>query len=117
MLIQHVLAVVPVRDIGVAREWYERLLGRGPDNNPMDILLEWQLTDRGWLQVTVDTARAGRAQVNLAVDDVTAAVSELAGRGVVTGEIVRANKGVEFCPIEDPDGNVVSLLGNFRIHY
>lgn len=117
MLIEHVLAVVPVLDIGVSREWYERLLGREPDNSPMDILVEWQLADHGWLQVTVDTARAGHGQVNLAVDDLTAAVRELAARGVVTGATVNANKGVDFCPIEGPDGNVVTLLGNFRVHY
>lgn len=55
MLINHVLAVVPVSDIAAARDWYERLLVREPDNRPMDVLVEWQLTDHGWLQVTVRT--------------------------------------------------------------
>lgn len=45
MLINHVLAVVPASDIATARDWYERLLARGPDNTPMDVLVEWQLTD------------------------------------------------------------------------
>ncbi len=55
--------------------------------------------------------------MNRAVDDVAAAVSELVGRGVWTGDIVTANKGVEFCAVGDTDGNVVSLIGNFRVRY
>jgi glyoxylase I family protein len=117
MNIDHVLAVVPVADIAVSREWYERLLGRGPDNTPMDILVEWQLADHGWLQVTVDTERAGTALVNLAVGDLAEAVADLVDRGVTAGEIVQVNKGVELCPVSDPDGNVVTLIGNFRVRY
>jgi glyoxylase I family protein len=117
VLINHVLAVVPVSDIATARGWYERVLGRQPDNTPMDILIEWQLADHGWLQVSVDPARAGRALVNLAVEDLTGAVDEVASRGIATGEIVQANKGVELCASEDPDGNVVTLIGNFRVRY
>jgi glyoxylase I family protein len=117
MLIDHVLAVVPVTDITIARDWYTRLVGREPDNTPMDTLVEWQLADRGWLQVTVDADRAGRGQLNLAVNDLRAAIEEIEGRGIVTGEVVHANKGVEFAPVSDPDGNVVSLLGNFRVRY
>lgn len=117
MLIDHVLAVVPVADMAASREWYGRLLGREPDNNPMPILVEWRVTDAGWLQVTVDETRAGTGLVNLAVDDLAEAVSELAGRGLAPGEIVPVNKGVEICSIADPDGNVVTLIGNFRVDY
>jgi glyoxylase I family protein len=117
MLIDHVLAVVPVSDITVATEWYARLVGREPDNNPMDTLVEWQLADRGWVQVTVDPGRAGHAQLNLAVADLAGAIEDVEARGIVTGEVVHANKGVEFCPVSDPDGNVISLLGNFRVQY
>lgn len=45
------------------------MLGREPDNSPMETLIEWQLTDHDWLQVTVDPSRAGTAMINLAVDD------------------------------------------------
>ena len=117
MIVDHVLAVVPVTDMAISREWYERLLGRKPDNNPMDVLVEWQLADHGWLQATVDTARAGTALVNLAVADLADVVVELVDRGVTPGEIVQANKGVELCSITDPDGNVVTLIGNFRVRY
>ena len=41
----------------------------------------------GWVQVTVDSDRAGSGLLNLAVDDLAATREELATRGVDTAEI------------------------------
>ncbi|MGG7103589.1 VOC family protein [Rhodococcus sp. 24CO] len=86
MSIDHVLAVVPVRDLAEAAQWYSSLFGRGPDNRPMVNLAEWRVTDTGWVQVMVDTRRAGLALLNLS-------------------------------SISDPDGNTLTFIGGFRIHY
>jgi glyoxylase I family protein len=115
-MITHVLAVVPVSDIAAAREWYEKLLGREPDNNPMDSLIEWQLADHGWLQVT-DAYAPGTASVNFAVDALADHMTDIADRGISHGQIVQANKGVELCTINDPDGNAITFIGNFRVKY
>jgi glyoxylase I family protein len=99
MTIEHVLAVVPVCDLERADAWYEALFGRPADNRPMPSLVEWQVTGGGWVQVTVDTR------------------DELATRGVDTAEVQVASKGVELSATTDPDGNVVTLIGNFRVKY
>lgn len=117
MKIANVLAVVSVSDIAIAREWYVRLIGREPDNNPMDSLIEWQLVDHGWVQVTSGSGQPGTAMLNLAVDDLADAIGEITDRGIATAETQSANKGVEICPIQDPDGNVITLIGNFRVQY
>lgn len=117
MAIEHVLAVVQVTDIERADAWYEALFGRPADNRPMATLVEWQVTDGGWVQVTADPDRAGSAQLNLAVDDLTAARDELGGRGLTPGEITGVSKGVELSALEDPDGNVITLIGSFRVDY
>lgn len=39
------------------------------------------------------------------------------GRGIETGELVDADKGVRLCSIDDPDGNTITLIGNFRERY
>ena len=117
MPIEHVLAVVPVSDVERADTWYEALFGRPADNRPMPSLLEWQVTGGGWVQVTVDTDRAGAGLLNLAVDDLTATMEELAARGVGTAEIQPVAKGVELSAMSDPDGNTITLIGNFRVHY
>lgn len=117
MRIEHVLAVVPVADIEVSRPWYEQLLGRPADNRPMEQLVEWRVTDNGWLQVTRDPDRAGSGLINFAVDDLAGWTAALAERGLTPGEIQPVNKGVELSAITDPDGNAITFIGNFRVDY
>lgn len=117
MAIEHVLAVIPVSDLERADAWYEALLGRPADNRPMPSLVEWQVTGAGWVQVTMDADRAGSGLLNLAVDDLAATRDELTRRGVDTAEIQPVNKGVELSATADPDGNVITLIGNFRVKY
>jgi glyoxylase I family protein len=117
MEIQHVLAVAPVTDLAAARSWYERLFGAEPTNTPMPTLVEWQVTDSGWVQLFTDPERAGTAAINLAVADLDAAVEELGRRGLAPGEVLTASKGVRLCPLTDPDGNTVTLIGGFRVVY
>jgi predicted enzyme related to lactoylglutathione lyase len=117
MSIEHVLAVLPVCEIAAANAFYEQLFGRPADNNPMPVLVEWQLLPHAWLQVTVDTQRAGSGQFNLAVDDLAGHLSELQQRGMTVGEIQPVNKGVELSSLTDPDGNTITLIGNFRVEY
>jgi predicted enzyme related to lactoylglutathione lyase len=113
----HLLSVVPVSDLEVSKAWYEKLFGRAADNNPMPVLVEWQVVPGGWVQVFVDDERAGTGLLNFAVDDLDAHVKEAADRGLAPGEIEDANKGVRLSTIHDPDGNVIRLIGNFRVDY
>jgi glyoxylase I family protein len=115
--VDYVLAVVAVRDIEVGRTWYSKLFGREPDNNPMSNLIEWQVTNGAWVQVTEDAQRAGNGMLNLAVSDIEEGARELCEMGIETGEIINANKGVRLCPITDPDSNKIQLVGNFRVKY
>jgi glyoxylase I family protein len=117
MTIEHVLAVVPVTDIDNAASWYEKLLGIAPNNRPMDSLVEWRITETGWLQVTSGTNGAGATFVNLAVDDLAEHLAALRDRGLEPGVIQNVNKGVQLSTINDPDGNTITFIGNFRAHY
>ena len=117
MTFEHVLAVVPVTDLDAARAFYEKLFGRAPDNNPMPVLVEWQVVPGGWVQVFVDEKRAGSGLVNFAVDDLEAHVAAAADHGLQPGEVEGVNKGVELATLTDPDGNLIRLIGNFRVEY
>jgi catechol 2,3-dioxygenase-like lactoylglutathione lyase family enzyme len=114
---EHVLSVVPVSDLEVSKAWYEKLFGRPTDNNPMPALVEWQVVPGGWVQVFIDEDRAGTGLLNFAVDDLAAHVRDAADRGLAPGEIEDANKGVQLATLKDPDGNVIRLIGNFRVDY
>ena len=118
MTIRHLLAVVPVANFDTAHAWYIRLLGRPADNAPMaGLLVEWQVIENGWLQLTHDETRAGTGLLNFAVDDLAAHLEQLRGRGFEPGEIVQANTGVQLSTIIDPDGNTITLSGQFRVVY
>ena len=115
--VDYVLAVVAVSDIEVGKSWYTELFGREPDNNPMPNLIEWQVTNGGWVQVTEDPQRAGNGMLNLAVSDIDDGARELRELGINAAEIITANKGVRLCPVTDPDNNKIQLVGNFRVKY
>jgi glyoxylase I family protein len=118
MSIDHVLAVVPVADFAAAHAWYERLFGFPADNLPIEgLLVEWRVTDRGWVQVTRDAERAGSARLNFAVDDLDQHVADVAGRGLAPAAIETVNKGVQLSTIRDPEGNTITFIGDFRVHY
>lgn len=117
MSIEHLLAVVPVSDLASANSWYEKLFGRPADNDPMPVLVEWQVVPGGWVQVFVDDERAGRGLLNFAVDDLEAHVARAAERGLEPGEIIEADKGVRLSALTDPDGNVIRFIGGFRVEY
>lgn len=117
MAIDHLLAVVAVSDLQAGREWYSSLFGRAPDNEPMPTLAEWQVVPQGWLQVFLDPDRAGSSLFNLAVDDLDAHLAAVAGRGLEPDAVVEANKGVRLSTLTDPDGNLIRLIGGFRVRY
>lgn len=117
MAIEHVLAVVPVSDIDASRRWYATLFGRDADNNPMDNLVEWQVVPGGWVQVFIDSDRAGTGLLNIAVDDLDGHRDQLRSQGIDAGPITDAAKGVRLSELHDPDGNVLRLVGGFRVVY
>ena len=118
MSIDHVLAVVPVADFEASSTWYERFFGRPADNLPMPgRLVEWRVTSAGWVQVTFDADRAGSALLNLAVDDLDRHIAGLSSQGLAPEPAETVNKGVRLSAITDPDGNRITLIGNFRIKY
>jgi glyoxylase I family protein len=118
MSIEHVLAVVPVADFDVAHAWYERLFGRSADNVPMKgVLVEWRVTDSGWVQVTLDTDRAGSGLLNFAVADLDQHLADLTAKGLTPGAVETVNKGVQLSALHDPDGNRITFIGHFRTQY
>lgn len=118
MTINHVLAVVAVSDFDTSHAWYQRLFDTPATNIPMPgNLAEWRVTDAGWLQVFHDPKRAGTSMVNFAVADLDRQHADLHARGLDTGEIIEANKGVRLCSVNDPDNNTVTFIGSFREQY
>ena len=56
--ITHLIAGVPVSELGAAIDWYSRLLGRPPDLRAGEEIL-WDIDEHATLFIEPDAARAG----------------------------------------------------------
>jgi predicted enzyme related to lactoylglutathione lyase len=105
-----IAAVVVTRDYTAARSWYSRLIGRGPDLEPVEGVAEWQIAPTGWLQLVEEPERAGRSMVRFGVADLDAQIAGLKADGIATSEPLVVADVVKVVDIADPDGNEVSFV-------
>jgi catechol 2,3-dioxygenase-like lactoylglutathione lyase family enzyme len=102
-------AGVRVSDLAAARSWYERLLGGEPAFFPNEVEAVWALADRRWLYLLQDAARAGGSLVTVMVDDLDAAVGEIAARGLHPADRESYAGGARKAVYHDADGNEIGL--------
>lgn len=107
--IEELYAVAVVSDLDSGERFYAALLGREPDDRPMDGLIQWRgLAGRAGLQVVLDPERAGQGSVTVVVPDLAAARSHLGERGLSLGDDIQGDFGI-LAQIDDPDGNRLTL--------
>ena len=109
----HLFAGVRVRDIRVARQWYERLLG-DPTFLPHDTEAVWTLAEDRSVYVVEDADGAGNSVVTLFVDDLDGYVAAIADRGLEPDDEETYSNGVRKIFYRDPDGNEVGFGGALR---
>jgi hypothetical protein len=105
------MAQCTVTDLGRAEAWYQSLFERGPDQRPMDGLLEWHFGEVGGLQVWSDADRAGRSTVVLDVPRFGDELRRLDGLGLSHDDVVKTPK-FQVVTLYDPDNNRVVLTGD-----
>ena len=104
-----VMPVQIVRDHDEAVAWYTALLGREPDRRPMAPSAEWDLGAGRGVQVYLDPDNAGGHNTIFGVENLDAALAEVAERGI-EGEAFTVPSGqFRLCVLTDPSGNVVVL--------
>lgn len=106
MSVKNALAGVAVRQLSSAIAWYEHLLGRAPDTQPMAEVAEWQFETGGWLQVFEDKTRAGLSSVTLVETDVAGRIADLDAKNIVI-ESETNSEPIKLAIIRDPDGNQI----------
>ena len=111
------VVVVPVSDVDRAKAFYTEGLGFNLDHDasPSEDVRVVQLTPPGSACSIVigsglsDSPPGSAKGLQLVVDDIEAARSDLAGRGVEVGEIKEMGRpgrpGFKFIFFSDPDGN------------
>lgn len=108
MNLQKSYTLLLTEDLAAAEGWYTKLFGRGPDNRPMDTLVQWELSDGSGLGLSTDDEIAGKGVMFLIVDDVAAERRRLKGLGIALGEDMKGDYST-LAQVQDPDGNRVTL--------
>lgn len=109
MDIHELYAAVVVSDVERAEGFYTALLGRGPDDRPMDGLIQWRnLAGGAGIQVVLDEQRSGKGNATIMIPDMSSARAALADNGLVLGDDIQAEFGV-IAQLDDPDGNRLTL--------
>ena len=108
MKLQKIYTALLTADLAAAEVWYTKLLGRRPDNRPMDTLVQWELFEQGGLALSSDNEIAGKGVMFLYVDDVAAERRRLHGLGIVLGNDIKGDYST-LAQVRDPDGNMLTL--------
>lgn len=108
MSLQKIYTSLLTKDLTAAEAWYTKLLGRAPDNRPMDTLVQWELFDQVGLALSTDEELAGKGAMFLYVDDVATERRRLKSLGIALGDDIQGDYST-LAQVRDPDGNVLTL--------
>src|SRR3954466_5382161 len=97
-------AGIRVRDVEVARAWYERLLGE-PSFFPNATEVVWTLADDRSVYIEQNAHGAGGALITVWDDDLDTRVAEIGSRGLEPAERETYSNGVRKAIYRDGDGN------------
>lgn len=108
MDIQGLFAVAHVSDIEKSTSWYSDLIGRSPDDRPMDGLVQWRDLGGAGLQLVWDAERSGTSAITIVTPTMSRARAALASVGIDLEPDVQGDFGI-IAQISDPDGNRITL--------
>jgi predicted enzyme related to lactoylglutathione lyase len=108
MKILGIYAAIAASEMSEAEKFYSNLFGRGPDDRPMDGLIQWRDVAGANIQLFRSKENAGSSMCTIVVPDMEMARSELAAVNLsFDGE--RQGDFGKIAKISDPDGNVITL--------
>src|SRR5687767_9949399 len=108
MNLQKIYTALLTADLAAAEGWYTKLLGRGPDNRPMDTLVQWELFDQGGLMLSSSDEISSHGVMFVYVDDLGAERRRLRGLGIALGDDTPGDYST-LAQLRDPDGNLITL--------
>jgi catechol 2,3-dioxygenase-like lactoylglutathione lyase family enzyme len=99
-----VITVIKVSDPEKSKDWYSRLLGKGPDLEPFPGNVEFKLGG-AWIQISKGEARPSSWSLQVEVGDIQRERERLRRAKVEATEIQTVPGVISFFDIADPDGN------------
>ena len=108
MRIQGIYAAVAAEDMRASEAFYTKLFGRGPDDRPMDSLIQWRDVAGANVQIFLNEKNAGASMATIVVPDMDEARASLSDEGLTFSEAQKGDYG-RIAHIRDPAGNQITL--------
>jgi len=105
--VRETITEIPVSDLERSRQWYTRLLGKGPDLEPFPGNVEFKVGS-AWLQIAKGKVQPSGWSFQIEVRDITRERERLRSASVEAEEVKTVPNVISFFGVKDPDGN--SLL-------
>ena len=106
MKIDYLYAAIVVTDIDASKDFYAKVIGRLPDDTPMDTLVQWRGFSNAGIQLFKDGAKAGNSMMTIVVSDVDETALSLKKHGIELGKVQKGAFG-KIAQLSDPDGNLI----------
>ena len=112
-----IMAVIPVRDLGRARTFYEKMLGLSPQEvHDKEGEVVYSLNNTGLLVYQTEAPRGEATKVGIIVGDLAKEMGDLKGHGVVFEDFDLPNLKTVDGVVEGPQGKAAwfkDLDGNY----
>jgi catechol 2,3-dioxygenase-like lactoylglutathione lyase family enzyme len=101
---------MPVRDLEVATDWYQRVFELdAPELRPADGVIEFEVGSI-WLQLGEAPEHvASETVIRFGVDNVGAEHRRLRSLGISVGAVEHVENAVDYFEFRDPDRNILSF--------
>ena len=106
--VQGIYACILVKDMETAIGWYGKLMGRGPDDQPMPGMAQWRRMGAAGIQLWEDASSAGKGRITIVVPAMDDERRRLEAAGLQLGGEASGNFG-RVAQLQDPEGNQITL--------
>ena len=108
MKIQGLYAAIYLRSVNPSADFYAKVLGRKPDDKPIDTLVQWRGFGSAGIQLFQEREKAGKSRMTIVVPDLRETKTYLSAQAIEISEINECSFG-KIAHLTDPDGNLVTL--------
>ncbi len=106
--IRAIFAVICVSDMARSVDWYTDLIGRGPDDHPMNGLVQWRDNYSAGIQLVLNTEKSGTSLITIMTPKMNLARKQLVATKLQLEPDIQGDFGI-IAQISDPDGNRITL--------
>lgn len=108
MLPNKLYAFLLTGDLVAAEAWYTKFFGRGPDNRPMETLVQWEISEQVGVGISNDDQIASTGALFVIINDMEAERRRLQSAGIALGDDFPGDYST-LAQLRDPDGNLITL--------